>query len=66
MDFIRIIEKEMGKEADIEFLPMQLGDVKETYADVTETTELTGYEPTTPISVGVPRFIDWFKSYYKI
>ncbi|MAM33939.1 MAG: protein CapI [Micavibrio sp.] len=66
MDFIRIIEKEMGKEADIEFLPMQPGDVKETYADVTETTELTGYEPTTPISVGVPRFIDWFKSYYKI
>ena len=54
------------KEADIEFLPMQPGDVKETYADVTETTELTGYKPTTPISVGVPRFIDWFKSYYKI
>ena len=66
MDFIRLVEKEMGKEADIEFLPMQPGDVKETYADVTETTELTGYEPTTPISVGVPRFIDWFKSYYKI
>ena len=66
MDFIHIIEKEMGKKADIEFLPMQPGDVKETYADVTETTELTGYEPTTPISVGVPRFIDWFKSYYKI
>ena len=63
MDFVRIIEKELGKAADIEFLPMQPGDIAETYSDITETTEVTGFKPTTSIQQGVPRFIDWYKSY---
>lgn len=66
MDFIGIIENKLGKKADIDFLPMQAGDVKETYADISETTRITGYKPTTTINEGVPRFIDWYKSYYKI
>lgn len=66
MDFVALIEKELGKKADIEFMPMQPGDVKETYADITETTELTGYKPTTAIREGVPRFVEWYKSYFKI
>ncbi len=66
MDFIGIIENKLGKKADIDFLPMQAGDVKETYANISETTRITGYKPTTTINEGVPRFIDWYKSYYKI
>lgn len=64
MDFIAIIERELGRKADIEFLPMQPGDVRETYADIAETTALTGFKPTTSIAEGVPRFVDWYKGYY--
>jgi UDP-glucuronate 4-epimerase len=66
MDFVRIIETELGREANVQFQSMQAGDVKETYADVAETTRVTGYKPTTPISVGIPKFISWYKSYYKV
>lgn len=66
MDFIGLIENELGKKAEIEFLPMQEGDVSETYADVTETTQITGYKPTTSINEGVPKFIAWYKDYYKV
>ncbi len=66
MNFVRIIETELGREANVQFRPMQDGDVKETYADVAETTRVTGYVPTTPISVGIPKFISWYKSYYKV
>ncbi len=66
MDFIKLIETELGKKAEIEFLPMQDGDVPETYADVTETTQITGYKPTTSIREGVPQFIEWYKEYYKV
>lgn len=64
MDFVRIIERELGKNADIEFLPMQPGDIAETYSDIDETTRLTGFKPTTSIDQGVPKFIDWYKGYY--
>lgn len=66
MDFIAIIEREMGRKADIEYLPMQPGDVEATYADVTETTEAVGYKPTTSINEGIPKFISWFKTYYNV
>ncbi|MBB4195311.1 UDP-glucuronate 4-epimerase [Rhizobium aethiopicum] len=66
MDFIAIIEQEMGRKADIEYLPMQAGDTKATYADVTETTEAVGYRPTTSIHEGIPKFISWFKRYYNL
>ncbi|MBB3650314.1 UDP-glucuronate 4-epimerase [Rhizobium sp. BK619] len=66
MDFIAIIEQEMGRKADIEYLPMQPGDVEATYADVTETTEAVGYRPTTTINEGIPKFVSWFKKYYNI
>src|SRR5690606_35335379 len=63
MDFIRLIEREVGRKADIEFLDMQPGDVKETYADITDTTALTGFKPATTIEQGVPRFVAWYKDY---
>ncbi len=64
LDFVRLIERELGRKAEIELLPMQAGDIEETYADVTETTEAVGYRPTTTIEEGVPKFIAWFKQYY--
>ncbi|MCE7887567.1 MAG: NAD-dependent epimerase/dehydratase family protein [Alphaproteobacteria bacterium PRO2] len=66
MDFIRIIEKEIGKKAEMDMQDMQAGDVKETYADVSETTAVSGFRPKTPITEGVPRFIAWYKDYYKV
>ena len=66
MDFIHIIEKELGRKADIEMQEMQAGDVKETYADVSETTEISGFRPKTPITEGVPRFIAWYRDYYNV
>ena len=66
MDFLQLIEQELGKEADIEFLPMQPGDVEKTFADIQETTALTGFVPTTSIQDGIPKFIAWYKEYYKV
>lgn len=64
LDFIDTIAKSIGKDADLNLLPMQDGDVKETYADITETRALTGYKPTTSIQKGIPKFIEWYKLYY--
>ena len=61
MDMISIIEKELGIEAKKEMLPMQAGDVPETFADVEKAKNKLDYEPTTPISLGIPKFISWFK-----
>lgn len=66
MDFIGMIEQAVGKKAVIEFMGMQPGDVPETFADIAETTALTGFKPTTTIAQGVPRFVAWYKDYYKV
>lgn len=63
MDMIGLIENEMGKEAEKEMLPIQPGDVKETYADVEKAHEKLGYSPKTSIEDGIPAFISWFKEY---
>lgn len=66
MDFIGIIEKSVGKKALIKYMDMQPGDVPETFADITETTSAIGFEPTTVIAQGVPRFVSWYREYYKV
>jgi len=66
MDYIGEIEKALGKTAEKNMLPMQPGDVPETFADIEKSKRLIGFEPTTPISVGIPKFIEWFKSYHNI
>ena len=66
MDYILEIERAYGAEAKKEMMDMQPGDVVETYADIAKTTEDLGYKPTTPISVGIPKFIAWFKDYYGV
>lgn len=62
--FIELIEKALGKEAIKELLPMQQGDVYETYADITALKEFSGYEPVTTIESGVAQFVKWYKEYY--
>lgn len=64
MDFVALIEQALGKKATIEYLDMQPGDIAETFADIAETTRLTGFKPTTSIREGVPRFVEWYKSFY--
>ena len=66
MDLIGIIETILGKKAQIEYLPMQLGDVKESLADIKKSTEKLGYKPITTINKGIPQFIKWYKEYYSV
>ncbi len=65
MDFISALENALGVKADMEMLPMQLGDVQDTYADVTDLVELIGYKPNTNVEQGVANFVKWYKDYYK-
>lgn len=62
-DFINAIERSLGQEAKKEFLPMQPGDVPQTWADVSELEKM-GYRSTTKIEEGVQKFVKWYKSYY--
>ncbi len=64
MEFIEAIEEKLGKKAKKNFLPMQPGDVKSTYADVSDLIEDLGYKPSTPIKEGISKFIDWYIDYY--
>jgi len=66
MDFIGLVESNLGIKAEYKFEPMQPGDVKETFADIDAIARDVGYAPTTPISVGVPKFIEWFKTFHKV
>ncbi len=65
MDFIGLIEENLGKKAEINFLPIQPGDVPESFADIDHAREKLGFEPTTTIEAGIKRFVDWYKNYYK-
>lgn len=62
-DFIAEIEKELGRKAVMEMHPMQPGDVPATYADIEASRRDLGFEPKTPINLGIPKFIDWFRGY---
>lgn len=66
MDFVTTIEKALGRKAHYDFQPLQMGDVPETFADIAASTRDFGFEPKTPISVGLPKFIEWFKSYHGV
>ena len=64
--FIECIEKASGKKAIKNYLPMQLGDVEATFADIDEISSLTNFSPKTNIATGIENFINWYKEYYKI
>ena len=66
MDFISELERQLGREAEKEYLPMQPGDVYQTYADVSELMRDFDFKPSTPIEAGLARFVEWFKEYYNI
>ena len=65
MDFITTIEEAMGKKARKNMMPMQPGDVPATYADVQDLMDDVGFKPDTPLSVGIQKFVAWYKDYYK-
>jgi UDP-glucuronate 4-epimerase len=65
MDFIDAIESALGKKAEMELLPMQPGDVPDTYADVTDLVKECDYQPQTAFLEGVKNFIYWYRSYYR-
>ena len=65
MDYISVLEKCLGREAKKEYLPMQPGDVYETYADVQDLMEDYGFKPSTTIEEGLSRFAEWFLNYYQ-
>jgi UDP-glucuronate 4-epimerase len=58
---VRLIEKEVGKEAKINWLPMQQGDVEVTFADIDKAKNLIGYKPGFPVEKGIRAFVDWYK-----
>ena len=63
MRFIEILEQAIGKKAQIQFQPMQPGDVHSTYADISAITADYGFSPSTPLETGIPIFVDWFRAY---
>lgn len=64
MDFIAVLEKHLGREAVKEYLPMQPGDVYQTYADVSDLMRDYDFKPDTSIEDGLKEFVEWFKAYY--
>jgi UDP-glucuronate 4-epimerase len=64
--YVEVLERAIGRKAIIELAPMQPGDVKETYADITAIQRDFGFQPKTRIEDGVPRFVAWFKDYYRV
>lgn len=65
MDMVTFLEQALGITANKEFLPMQAGDVYQTYADVTELERDFGFKPATPLKDGIESFVRWYKEYYK-
>jgi len=66
LKFIELIEKNLNKKAKKNFLPLQPGDVPATFADISESTKDLKFFPKTKINEGIPKFIEWFKKYYKL
>lgn len=66
MTFIETLEKALGKTAEKEYLPMQPGDVYQTYADVSELERDFGFRPSTTIAEGLGKFAQWYREYYHV
>ena len=66
MDYIGAIEKSLGKTATKELLPLQLGDVPDTYANVDDLVEQFNYKPATTVHDGIQQFVDWYRNYFKV
>ncbi len=66
MRFIGLIEQALGQKAEIDFQPMQPGDVQATYADIESSQRDLGFQPSTPIDEGIPKFIAWYRDYHGV
>lgn len=66
MRFIELLEEVLGKKAEKRHLPLQPGDVPATYADVDDLVRDMGFKPDTPVEVGIRRFVQWYRDYYKV
>ena len=66
MDYIAALEMALGKKAEMEMLPLQPGDVPDTYADVTDLVEQFLYKPATPVDKGVANFVTWYRNYFNM
>jgi UDP-glucuronate 4-epimerase len=66
LGMIALLEKNLGRTAEKRLLPMQAGDVPETYADIQALTKATGFAPSTPLDLGIKRFVDWYREYYRV
>ncbi len=65
LDFIQILAECLQIEPKLEFQPMQSGDVPATYADITLAQDKLGFQPSTPITIGLPRFVKWYRQYHQ-
>jgi UDP-glucuronate 4-epimerase len=65
LDFIRLLEKLLGRKAILEMLPMQAGDVLRTCADTSDLQAAVGFRPATPIEAGLARFVEWYREFYR-
>jgi len=66
MRYIEVLEQCLGKKAKLDLLPLQAGDVPETVADVSRLAAAVGFKPGTPVEAGIARFVEWYRSYYKV
>lgn len=66
LTYIECIEQAIGKKAELNLLPMQPGDVPDTFADVADLVADVGYQPSTPVEVGVRNFVNWYRDYYSV
>jgi UDP-glucuronate 4-epimerase len=64
--FIEVLERALGKKAEQKLMPLQPGDVPATYADIDDLTNDVGFKPTTSIEVGIPRFVKWYREFYRV
>ena len=66
LEFIRILERQLGRKAEMNMLPIQPGDVPATYADIDDLMRDVGFKPATPIEDGIKHFLKWYREYYKV
>ena len=66
MLYIELLEKCLGREAEKNLLPLQLGDVPDTWADVEDLVTDVGYQPATPVEEGIKHFVEWYVEYYGV
>jgi UDP-glucuronate 4-epimerase len=65
MHYINVLEDCLGKKAEMNMLPLQLGDVPDTYADVQDLVKDVDYKPNTSVEDGIANFVKWYKDYYQ-